>query len=61
MSNNYYDKPKKENCLRCKKPFMSEGKHLRICSDCKNKKPKLGLTTQHTSFARNSSRAPAAP
>ena len=60
MSSNYYDEPKKEKCLKCGEKFLSEGKHLRICPDCKSKRPKLGLTPQFRSFAKSSFRAPPA-
>lgn len=35
MSCNYHDQPKEETCLCCRKKFMSPGKHIRICPECK--------------------------
>jgi hypothetical protein len=31
------DKPKlkRRECLRCDRPFMSEGAHHRLCKDCR--------------------------
>lgn len=34
-SDNFFDEPKEVHCLKCEKKFMSAGKHIRICPECK--------------------------
>lgn len=38
------DEPHHRKCLRCSKPFKSEGKHNRICTQCKKAKDHYGWT-----------------